>query len=200
MVCVVLRLRLLSVRFAHGDVNSFRSPTSPFVLKAGLRRASVVGAHTAGLDRQTDAASGACSLLPAPIARDPTRVQRTHPATTRTCAPRASMCATCHGLHHTDRTLACTATGSRPPCETHTRRQAETAYLSGNITHLYTRALHATQGHHLGDSTRARPISDGRQQLAVKAAETVEELPLDWVRVDLQRFALQGQHEDALAL
>jgi hypothetical protein len=40
MVRVVLRLRLLSVRLAHGDVDSFRGPTSPLVLKAGLRRAS----------------------------------------------------------------------------------------------------------------------------------------------------------------
>ena len=39
MVRVVLRLRLLSVRLAHGDVDSFRGPTSPLVLKAGLGRA-----------------------------------------------------------------------------------------------------------------------------------------------------------------
>jgi hypothetical protein len=44
------------------------------------------------------------------------------------------------------------------------------------------------------------PVSDGRQQLAVKAAETVEVLRLDRVRVDLQGVALQGQHEDAPAL
>ena len=40
MVCVVLWLRLLSVRCAHGDVDGFRGPTSPLVLEAGLRRAS----------------------------------------------------------------------------------------------------------------------------------------------------------------
>ena len=53
-----------------------------------------------------------------------------------------------------------------------------------------------TQGHHL-DSTRVR--SDGRQKLAVKLAESLEELPLVWVRVDLQGVALQGQHEDSPA-
>ena len=37
-------------------------------------------------------------------------------------------------------------------------------------THRYTRALHTTQGHHRPDKARA-PVSDGRQQLAVKAAE-----------------------------
>ena len=41
---------------------------------------------------------------------------------------------------------------------------------------------------------------DGCQQLTVKAAESiVEELPLDWVCVDLQGVALQGQDEDAPA-
>ena len=60
------------------------------------------------------------------------------------------------------------------------------------------RALHTTQSHHVL-KTRL-PVSDGRQQLAVKAAETVEDVPLVWVRVDLQRLALQGQHEDAPAL
>ena len=48
------------------------------------------------------------------------------------------------------------------------------------------------------------PVSDGRQQLAVKAAEKVADvvlLPLAvWERVDLQGLALQGQHEDAPAL
>ena len=45
------------------------------------------------------------------------------------------------------------------------------------------------------------PASDRRQQLTVKAAENVaEELPLDWVCVHLQRFALQRQHENAPAL
>ena len=42
------------------------------------------------------------------------------------------------------------------------------------------------------------PVSDGRQQLAVKVAESLESLTLDWVRVGLQGVALQGQHEDAL--
>ena len=39
-------------------------------------------------------------------------------------------------------------------------------------THRYTRALHTTQGHHRADIKAPRaPVSDGRQQLAVKAAE-----------------------------
>ena len=70
-------------------------------------------------------------------------------------------------------------------------------------THRYTRALHTTQGHHLiANIGNARaPNSDGRQQLAVKAAGGfAEDLPLDWVHVDLQGLALQGQHEDAPAL
>ena len=50
------------------------------------------------------------------------------------------------------------------------------------------------------DKLPAVSVSVGRQQLAVKAAEAVEDLPLDWVRVDLQDVALQGQHEDAPAL
>ena len=53
----------------------------------------------------------------------------------------------------------------------------------------YTRALHTTQGHHRPGRARA-PVSDGRQQLAIKAAEgAVEDRPLDlvtdWERVDL---------------
>ena len=63
------------------------------------------------------------------------------------------------------------------------------------------RALHTTQSHHVLIATRL-PALDERQQLAVKdvqAAETVEVLPLVWVRVDLQGLALQGQHEDAPA-
>ena len=63
----------------------------------------------------------------------------------------------------------------------------------------YTRTLYTTQGHNRPDKARL-PVSDGRQQLAVKAAEDVEDLPLDWVRVDLQGVALQGQHDDAPAL
>ena len=64
---------------------------------------------------------------------------------------------------------------------------------------LHPRALHTTQGHQLPGNARA-PVSDGRQQFAVKAAENfAEDLPLDWVRVDLQGLALQGQHEDAPA-
>ena len=79
--------------------------------------------------------------------------------------------------------------------ESESRPGRETARESN--PHRYSRALHTTQGHHLLDNSRA-PVSDGRQQLAVKAAETVAEgLPLDWVRVDLQRVALQEQHEDA---
>jgi len=61
------------------------------------------------------------------------------------------------------------------------------------------RALHTTQSHHVLIATQVRPVLDGRQQLAVKAAEIVEDLPLVWVRVDLQGVALQGQHEDAPA-
>ena len=59
--------------------------------------------------------------------------------------------------------------------------------------------LHATQGHH--PDKHPRLISDGCQQLAVKAAESFAEgLTLDWVCVDLQGVALQGHHEDAPAL
>ena len=83
------------------------------------------------------------------------------------------------------------ADGAERPVDVRSREQA---------TGLrYTRALHTTQGHNRPDKVRL-PVSDGRQQLAVKAAETVEELTLDWVRVDLQGVALQGQHEDAPAL
>ena len=46
----------------------------------------------------------------------------------------------------------------------------------------YTRALHTTQGHHLLGNAERLPVSDGRQQLAVKAAENVfEDLTLVWV-------------------
>ena len=83
------------------------------------------------------------------------------------------------------------ADGAERPVDVRSREQA---------TGLrYTRALHTTQGHNRPDKARV-PVSDGRQQLAVKAAESVEELTLAWVRVDLQRLALQGQHEDAPAL
>ena len=45
-----------------------------------------------------------------------------------------------------------------------------------------------------------RLVLDGRQQLAVKAAESLAEgLTLDWVCVDLQGVALQRQDEDAPA-
>ena len=59
--------------------------------------------------------------------------------------------------------------------------------------------LYPKQANH-PDNHVITTVYDGRQQLAVKAAEMVEELTLDWVRVDLQRLALQGQHEDAPAL
>ena len=60
--------------------------------------------------------------------------------------------------------------------------------------------LHTTQGHHIVKTTRV-PASDRRQQPAVKAAESLaEELPFDWVRVDLQGVALQGQDENVPAL
>ena len=59
--------------------------------------------------------------------------------------------------------------------------------------------LHTTQGHHADEMIRVR-ASDRRQQLTVKAAESIAEgLTLDWVRVDLQGVALQGHHEDAPA-
>ena len=54
--------------------------------------------------------------------------------------------------------------------------------------------LYSNKGYH---PDKIRVSFDGRQQLAVKGAEAVEDLPLDWVRVDLQGVALQGQHEDA---
>ena len=75
--------------------------------------------------------------------------------------------------------------------------------------------LNITQGHQVLDTVLRKVLrkpravvaighgfmKDGRQQLAVKVAESVvEELLLDWVRVDLQRLALQGQNEDAPAL
>ena len=64
---------------------------------------------------------------------------------------------------------------------------------------IHNPRLQTAQGHHPGK--RRHLISDGRQQLAVKAAEsTAEGVPLDWVRVDLQGVALQGHHEDAPAL
>ena len=62
-----------------------------------------------------------------------------------------------------------------------------------------------SQGHYPDNIIRIIirvPASDRRQQLTVKAAQNVpaEELPLDWVCVDLQGVALQGHHEDAPAL
>ena len=83
------------------------------------------------------------------------------------------------------------ADGAERPVDVRSREQA---------TGLrYTRALHATQGHNRPDKVRL-PVSDGRQQLAVKVAERLEGLPLALVRVDLHGVALQGQHEDAPAL
>ena len=62
-------------------------------------------------------------------------------------------------------------------------------------------SLYPKQGDH---PDKLLAVSDGCQQLAVKAAEAGEgllgTLLLDRVRVDLQRLALQGQHEDAPAL
>ena len=53
-------------------------------------------------------------------------------------------------------------------------------------------SLYPSQGHHSDKLRFLGQISDGRQQLAVKAAgEPVDELTLDWVRVDLQGVALQ---------
>ena len=51
---------------------------------------------------------------------------------------------------------------------------------------------HRVDGHHLDDII-FEPRSDGRQQVAVKVAETDEAQPLVWVRADLlnlQRVAL----------
>ena len=60
--------------------------------------------------------------------------------------------------------------------------------------------LHTTQGQR-PDKCVELLVLDRRQQLAVKAAESIaEELPLDWVRVDLQGVALQGHDEDAPAM
>eukprot|EP00964_Phaeocystis_antarctica_P012810 scaffold7026_cov65-Phaeocystis_antarctica.AAC.9 len=57
--------------------------------------------------------------------------------------------------------------------------------------------LQTTQGRHPDKHL----ILYGCQQLAVKVAESLAEgLPLDWVRVGLQRVALQGQDEDAAAM
>ena len=73
------------------------------------------------------------------------------------------------------------------------RREGEKADVSEHIP------LHTTQGHHFVKKMRV-PASDGRQQLAVKAADGIAEgVPLDWVRVDLQGVALQRQDEDAPA-
>ena len=59
--------------------------------------------------------------------------------------------------------------------------------------------LHTTQSQHRVNPLRMRPCY-WHQQLAVKAAENsvaaiafAETLPLDWVRVDLQGVALQGE-------
>ena len=64
--------------------------------------------------------------------------------------------------------------------------------------------LHTTQDHHLAKSTRPTrgvPASGRRQQLAVKAAESIgEDTPFNWVCVDLQNFALQGQDDNAPTL
>ena len=82
------------------------------------------------------------------------------------------------------------------------------AYKKGSVdlgyhTRCHTRyiSLYPQQGDHLD---KLPVVLDGRQQpsltVKLKAAESVaEDLPLDWVRVDLQRLALQGQHEYAPA-
>ena len=57
-------------------------------------------------------------------------------------------------------------------------------------------SLYSNQGHH---PDKIRVSFDGRQQLAVKGAEAVEDLPLDWVRIDLQGVARRLQRAPALS-
>ena len=50
---------------------------------------------------------------------------------------------------------------------------------SGRLVQESKPLLHTTQGHHLDKSTEVPVSSDGRQQLAVEAAESLaEELPI----------------------
>ena len=82
-----------------------------------------------------------------------------------------------------------------PPPHAPARLRATTARIGEmKIRNL---RLQTTQGRHPDKHL----ILYGCQQLAVKVAESLAEgLPLDWVRVDLQRVALQGQDEDAAAM
>ena len=89
------------------------------------------------------------------------------------------------------------ATGPRPAPA---RPAHVLAQRSARMIKIHNLRLQTAQGYN-PDKKHGVLITDGRQQLAVKAAENVaEELPLDWVRVDLQGVALQGQDEDAPAL
>eukprot|EP00964_Phaeocystis_antarctica_P038456 scaffold21994_cov71-Phaeocystis_antarctica.AAC.6 len=95
-----------------------------------------------------------------------------------------------------------TAAASGPtPRPVQRKAQVRNSALGRGVESGHNRGspLHTTQGHHRIKRIRVS-ASNGYQQLTVKAAESLaEELPLDWVRVDLQRVALQGQDEDAAA-
>ena len=78
----------------------------------------------------------------------------------------------------------------------HTRgRGGETSKDPADVDPL-SGPLQTTHSHHAHNT---QSMAEGfRQQLPVKAAEEFEDLTADWVSVNLQGVALQGQHEDAL--
>ena len=92
-------------------------------------------------------------------------------------APRAARAGSAGGARGSTRTRASRGRGSAGVTGDTQRYHARVlTVISGALpleraAHRYTRALHITQGHHRPDMKARVPVSDGRQQLALKAAE-----------------------------